>query len=143
MHAFPTSCPALPWTILSRPSRAAGFWAGDRSRPARIHLVAMLGAGASLVACTGGARADPNCMARILSDVPALEAPEQVKSKNSGTFGPLSAIKVDKRSGKMFYCSATSYCYDSNAFQLTTPCRFKLDKSFGSSFNAFFVYSAR
>ena len=29
------------------------------------------------------------------------------------------------------------------SFQLTTPCRFKLDKSFGSSFNAFFVYSAR
>ncbi len=86
---------------------------------------------------------DANCMARILADVPALEAPEQVKSKSSGTFGPLSAVKVDKRSGKMFYCSATSYCYDSNAFQLTTPCRFKLDKSFGSSFNAFFVYSAR
>ncbi len=136
MHAFPTSCPALPW-----PSRAADLQAGTSGRPALSGLLMMLAAGASLA--PGAARAEPNCMARILSDVPALEAPEQVKSKNSGTFGPLTEIKVDKRSGKMFYCSATSYCYDSNAFQLTTPCRFKLDKSFGSSFNAFFVYSAR
>jgi hypothetical protein len=115
----------------------------DRRQPARTPLLALLGTAVLLGAGAGTARADPNCMARLLADVPALEAPEQVKSKQSGTFGPLSAIKVDKRNGKMYYCSATSYCYDSNAFQLTTPCRFKLDKSFGSSFNPFFVYSAR
>ena len=115
----------------------------DRRSPAPIRLAVLLCGAALAGAGSGAARAEGNCMARVLADVPALEAPEQVKSKTSGTFGPLSAIKVDKRSGKMFYCSATSYCYDSNAFQLTTPCRFKLDKSFGSSFNAFFVYSAR
>lgn len=110
---------------------------------ARFAAFATLCGPAMLAAGTGAARAEDHCMARLLADVPALEAPEQVKSKSSGTFGPLSAVKVDKRSGKMFYCSATSYCYDSNAFQLTTPCRFKLDKSFGSSFNPYFVYSAR
>lgn len=108
---------------------------------ARSRLAALL-CGAAL-AGSGPARADDHCMARILADVPALEAPEQVKSKSSGTFGPLSEIKVNKRSGRMYYCAVNTYCYDSNAFQLTTPCRFKLDKSFGSSFNSFFVYSAR
>lgn len=108
---------------------------------ARSRLAALL-CGAAL-AGPGAARADDHCMARILADVPALEAPEQVKSKSSGTFGPLSEIKVNKRTGRMYYCAVNTYCYDSNAFQLTTPCRFKLDKSFGSSFNSFFVYSAR
>lgn len=87
------------------------------------------------------ARADPNCMTRILSDAPALEAPEQVKSKQSGVFGPLTQVKVDKRSGKMFYCAANSYCYGSNSFQIVTPCRLKLDRSF--DFGPFFLYSAR
>ncbi len=113
----------------------------DRRSPAPTRLATLL-CGAAL-AGSGAARADDHCMARILADVPALEAPEQVKSKGSGTFGPLSEIKVDKRSGRMYYCAVNTYCYDSNAFELTTPCRFKLDKSFGSSFNAFFVYSAR
>ncbi|WP_237480664.1 hypothetical protein [Lichenibacterium dinghuense] len=114
-----------------------------RRRAARLAVLAPLCGSAMLVAGSGTARADANCMARLLADVPALEAPEQVKSKSSGTFGPLSAVKVDKRTGKMFYCSVNTYCYDSNAFQLTTPCRFKLDKSFGSSLNPYFVYSAR
>ena len=89
----------------------------------------------------GSAWADPNCMTRILSDAPALEAPEQVKSKQSGAFGPLTQVKVEKKSGKMFYCAANSYCYGSNSFQIVTPCRFKLDKSF--NFGPFFLYSAR
>lgn len=115
----------------------------DRRSPAPTRLATLLCGAALAGAGPGAARADDHCMARILADVPALEAPEQVKSKGSGTFGPLSEIKVDKRSGRMYYCAVNTYCYDSNAFQLTTPCRFKLDKSFGSSFNAFFVYSAR
>ena len=114
-----------------------------RAVPPAASSAAVLWGVALLAADSGAARAEDHCMARVLADVPALEAPEQVKSKSSGAFGPLSAVKVDKRSGKMFYCAVDSYCYDSNAFQLTTPCRFKLDKSFGSSFNAFFVYSAR
>ncbi len=87
------------------------------------------------------ARADANCMARVLADVPAEEAPEQVKSKQSGMFGPINEVKVEKQSGKMYYCAASSYCYGSNAFQITTPCRFKLDKT--SSGGKFFLYSAR
>ena len=87
------------------------------------------------------ARADPNCMANVLTDVPAQEAPEQVKSKRSGTFGPITHIKVSKRTGQMYYCAANSYCYGSNAFRIVTPCRFKLDK--GSNTDEFFQYSAR
>lgn len=114
----------------------------DRRPPARLALLPLLGAGALFGAAPAAAGED-HCMARILADVPALEAPEQVKSKQSGIFGPLSAVKVDKRGGKMYYCTLNSYCYDSNAFELTTPCRFKLDKSYSSFFNAYFVYSAR
>lgn len=91
--------------------------------------------------CIGSARAEPNCMTRLLSDAPALEAPEQVKSKQSGVFGPLTQIKIEKKTGKMYYCAANSYCYGSNSFQIVTPCRLKLDKSF--NFGPFFLYSAR
>ncbi len=96
---------------------------------------------AALVMIAGptAATAAPNCMARILADVPAEEAPEQMKSKNSGTFGPITQIKVNKTTGKMVYCTKTSYCYGSNAFELTTPCRLKLDKSvnYGDYFSYF------
>ena len=102
---------------------------------------ALAGVARAVPALAGVARADANCMARVLSDVPAEEAPEQVKSKQSGMFGPISEIKVEKQSGKMYYCAASSYCYGSNAFQITTPCRFKLDKA--SSGGKFFLYSAR
>lgn len=84
---------------------------------------------------------DANCMTAILHDVPALEAPEQVKSKRSGTFGPITHIKVSKKTGRMFYCSSNSYCYDSNSFRITSACRFKLDKGAGT--DEFFQYSAR
>lgn len=88
-----------------------------------------------------GFGAEPHCMTRILADVPAEEAPEQVKAKSNGTFGPVTRIKVDKKTGRMFYCAATSYCYDSNAFEITTPCRVKLDKAGG--FGDYFFYFTR
>ena len=120
-----------------RLSRVAGAF---RHRAAPILQAALLGA-ALLPFHAGTAQADSNCMARVLSDVPAEEAPEQVKSKQSGAFGPINQVKVEKQSGKMYYCAASSYCYGSNAFQITTPCRFKLDKA--SSDGKFFLYSAR
>ena len=112
-----------------------------RRRTASALPAALMGV-ALLSTLAAPARADPNCMARVLADVPAEEAPEQVKSKQSGMFGPINEIKVEKQSGKMFYCAASSYCYGSNAFQITTPCRFKLDKS-SSGGGKFFLYSAR
>ena len=80
-------------------------------------------------------------MARIVHDAPAEEAPEQVKSKSNGDFGPIDRIKVDRRTGKMKYCAANSYCYDSNAFELTTPCRIKRDLDMSDT--KFFVYFTR
>ena len=45
--------------------------------------------------------APPHCMAHIIADVAAEEAPEQVKSKSNGEFGPITLIKVNKKSGRM------------------------------------------
>jgi hypothetical protein len=85
---------------------------------------------ATLVLLTGAAEAkDANCMARVIQDVAAEEAPEQIKSKSSGTFGPVTQIKVSKASGKMLYCGSNTYCYNSNAFVLVTPCRIKRDET--------------
>ena len=83
---------------------------------------------------------DVNCMARILMDVPAEEAPEQVKSKSNKEFGPITEIRVNKTSGKMTYCGAGTYCYNSNAFELVTPCRIKRDAGgAGENYFSFFT----
>jgi hypothetical protein len=96
---------------------------------------------AALVALPGAARAaDEHCMARILTDVPAEEAPEQMKSKSNKEFGPITQIKVNKKTGKMLYCGHNTYCYNSNAFELTTPCRIKRDETMSdASFFSFFT----
>ena len=86
-------------------------------------------------------QAAPHCMTRILADVPAEEAPEQIKSKSNGDFGPVTQIKVNKTTGKMVYCAENSYCYNSNAFEFTSPCRLKLDKEGG--FGNYFTYFTR
>ena len=90
-------------------------------------------AAALLLRCGPVHAKDANCMARALMDVPAEEASEQVRSKNNVEFGPITTIKVDKKTGKMVYCSASSYCYNSNAFELVTPCRIKRDLNAGES----------
>ncbi len=43
----------------------------------------------------------------------------------------------------MYYCAQNTYCYDSNAFKLVTPCRIKLDKGFGFGFSSTFTYFTR
>ena len=91
---------------------------------------------------TSGLLAAPNCMTRILADVPAEESPEQVKSKSNNEFGPVTKIKVNKATGRMLYCAANSYCYNSNAFEFVTPCRIKIDKE-GADFQNFFIYFTR
>ncbi len=86
-------------------------------------------------------QAAPHCMTRILADVPAEEAPEQIKSKSNGDFGPVTQIKVNRKTGRMLYCAENSYCYNSNAFEFTSPCRLKLDKEGG--FGNYFTYFTR
>lgn len=70
---------------------------------------------------------EPHCTARILTDVPAEEAPEQMKSKTNKLFGPVTQIKVNRHNGKMTFCGHDTYCYNSNAFEFVTPCRIKRD----------------
>ena len=84
----------------------------------------------------------PHCMTRILMDVPAEEAPEQVKSKSNGDFGPVTTVKVNRKTGRMTYCAENSYCYNSNAFEFTSPCRLKLDKD-DPGYGTFFKYFTR
>lgn len=88
------------------------------------------------------ASAEPqaHCMARILADVPAEEAREEVKSQG-GSFGPVTHIKVNRKTGRMVYCSGTSYCYWSNALQLVSPCRIKRDNDVHDE--SWFVYFTR
>jgi len=122
-----------------RPAMETTMTPATRPSIIRIPCIAMSAAILMAVVSSTAAVAAPNCMARILADVPAEEAPEQMKSKTSGTFGPITQIKVNKTSGKMVYCTKTSYCYGSNAFEITTPCRLKLDKSvnYGDYFSYF------
>jgi hypothetical protein len=96
---------------------------------------------AAFIVLAGSVQAkEPHCMARIIADVPAEEAPEQVKSKSNGEFGPVTLIKVNKTTGKMVFCAKDSYCYDSNAFELVTPCRLKRDTDMSDSkFFSFFT----
>ena len=83
---------------------------------------------------------EPHCTARILTDVPAEEAPEQMKSKNNKLFGPIAQIKVNKHTGKMTFCGKDSYCYNSNAFEFVTPCRIKRDPDMSDgNFFSFFT----
>ena len=96
----------------------------------------------ALLVCGGQVEAkDAHCMARIIADVPAEEAPEQIKSKSNGQFGPVTKIKVNKQTGKMLFCAANSYCYNSNAFEIVTPCRIKRDLDAGDG--TFFAYFTR
>ncbi len=106
-----------------------------------LAAAAVLDALAATLAMPTAATAAPNCMARILADVPAEEAPEQTKSKANGTFGPIVQVKVNKKTGKMVYCAKGSYCYNSNAFEINTPCRLKLDK--GANAGDYFSYFTR
>ncbi len=105
-------------------------------------LISGIAVSASLLAAPQ-ARAEPHCMARALADVSAMEAPEEVRSKMNGSFGPITQIKINKNTGRMYYCAQNTYCYDSNAFAITTPCRIKLDKGYGFSFSSNFTYFTR
>ena len=42
----------------------------------------------------------------------------------------------------MLYCAENSYCYNSNAFEFTSPCRLKIDKE-NPGYGTFFTYFTR
>jgi hypothetical protein len=126
-------------------SRQAKTWrkaAEGRAEGQQVmrYLVSAIGLSAAVLA-PWQAHAEPHCLARALTDVPAMEAPEQVRSKSNGNFGPVTQIKINKNSGRMYFCGANTYCYDSNAFEFITPCRIKLDK--GVTFGVHFTYFTR
>ena len=109
------------------------------SLPAKLAAAAF--PGLLLLSPTSAVSAPGHCMTRILSDVQAEEAPEQVKSKTNGSFGPVTLIKVNKKTGRMVYCTKDSYCYWSNAFEFVSPCRIKRDET--QNDEAYFSYFTR
>ena len=126
--------------MITEQTRATRLPIIRRDAGAKLRLA--MGMVAYVAALTPAAsQAGPHCMTRILADVPAEEAPEQIKSKSNGDFGPVTQIKVDRKTGKMVYCAENSYCYNSNAFEFTSPCRLKLDKEGG--FGNYFTYFTR
>lgn len=116
-------------------STHAGSWQ-------RTGLALVMGMTAIVIDGRSSARAETlaNCMTTIIADVPAEEASEQVKSKG-GSFGPVTRIKVNKKTGRMVYCSGPSYCYWSNALQLVSACRIKRDNDVNDA--SWFVYFTR
>lgn len=66
------------------------------------YLVSAIGMSTAMLA-SWSVRAEPHCMARALADVPAMEAPEEVRSKSNGIFGPVTQIKVNKRVEKCIF----------------------------------------
>ncbi len=109
-------------------------------RTVLVAAVLLPGLGAAALAAGSGDPAQFHCAARILTDVPAEEAPEQMLSKSNKVFGPITQIKVDKSTGKMVFCGRNTYCYNSNAFELITPCRLKRDEDMSNGqFFSFFT----
>ncbi|WP_131196062.1 hypothetical protein [Lichenihabitans psoromatis] len=106
-----------------------------------IRFILGLAAAIGIFSLSSHADAAAHCMARVIANVGAEEAPEQVKSKSVGTFGPVTQIKVDKTTGRMVYCGEKTYCYWSNAFEIITPCRIKRDEEMSDG--RYFSYSTR
>lgn len=85
-----------------------------------------LAAAALLLAAGPGWTAD-RCMVRVTRDVGADEEPASVMHKNGRPFGPVTQVKIDRKSGRASYCAHGDYCYASGGLEFISPCR--LDQS--------------
>ena len=60
----------------------------DVARARDIRRLVVSTTGLIVLLCPVAASAAPHCMAHLLKDVAAEEAPEEVKSKSNAQFGP-------------------------------------------------------
>ncbi|MGI3900529.1 MAG: hypothetical protein ACRYGP_28330 [Janthinobacterium lividum] len=78
---------------------------------------------ATLMAATPAWAVD-RCMARVLRDVGADEEPASVMHKGGHLFGPITQVKIGRKTGRASYCAHGDYCYGSGAMDMAAPCRF-------------------
>lgn len=78
---------------------------------------------AALVVASPAGAAD-RCMARVVRDVGSDEEPASVMHKGGALFGPVTQVKLNRKTGRASYCAHGDYCYGSGAMDVVTPCRF-------------------
>ena len=78
---------------------------------------------AALVVASPAMAAD-RCMARVVQDVGADEEPASVIHKGGALFGPVTQVKINRKTGRASYCAHGDYCYGSGAMDIAAPCRF-------------------
>lgn len=102
------------------PTRARRFAKFRRARwPATL---------AVFLALSGTAWAKPiRCSVSVIRDVGAEEAPDSVMHRGERDFGPITQVRVNKKTGRMTYCAHGSFCYAASAFDFTSPCRLEPD----------------
>ena len=81
----------------------------------------------TVVMLASSATAAPRCDVRVVKNVGAEDDPQYVLTKGSHEFGPVTQMRVDKKTGRMAFCAHGSFCYNSTAFDFTSPCRFTVD----------------
>ena len=64
-----------------------------------------------------------DCSVRVVKNVGAEEAPDSVLNRGATDYGPVTQVRVNKKTGRMTFCAHGSYCYASSAFAFTSPCR--------------------
>ena len=79
---------------------------------------------AALVVTAGPAMAADRCMARVVRDVGADEEPASVMHKGGALFGPVTQVKIIRKTGRASYCAHGDYCYGSGAMDIVASCRF-------------------
>jgi uncharacterized protein len=57
------------------------------------------------------------CMARVRSDTPAVESPSAILKKGE-EWGPVTQVRVNKKSGEISYCAHGDYCYRASGIEL-------------------------
>ena len=58
------------------------------------------------------------CTANVLSDAPAIEDPTAVL-KRGAAWGPVTQVKVNKKTGAMAYCAHGDYCYPATGIEVS------------------------
>lgn len=75
-----------------------------------------------LSASTVPAWAAQRCMTRVTRATAAIENPEGVIRAGS-VFGPVTQLRMERKTGRISYCAHGSSCYPSTFLEFTTRCR--------------------
>lgn len=72
------------------------------------------------------------CDVRVTRPVAAVEDPDSIMQPGEA-YGPITQVRINRKTGAMIYCAHGSYCYPASALELRAPCRIsgKPDPNFG------------